>query len=37
MFESSVNLQGSKTRVEKDGQNGAFESSVNLQGSKTIF
>ena len=35
MFESSVNLQGSKTYVDSEEYGGLFESSVNLQGSKT--
>ena len=34
-FESSVNLQGSKTGVIRQAHHDLFESSVNLQGSKT--
>ena len=34
-FESSVNLQGSKTNNVFAVRNDGFESSVNLQGSKT--
>ena len=37
MFESSVNLQGSKTADMLIEQADKFESSVNLQGSKTPF
>ena len=36
MFESSVNLQGSKTDGKVCGGMAEFESSVNLQGSKTL-
>ena len=35
-FESSVNLQGSKTLLFVRGGSFGFESSVNLQGSKTV-
>ena len=35
MFESSVNLDGTKTRPFKEALIGAFESSVNLDGTKT--
>ena len=34
-FESSVNLQGSKTLLSLNADERPFESSVNLQGSKT--
>ena len=36
-FESSVNLQGSKTKTKRKTTMRRFESSVNLQGSKTLL